>query len=225
MMAPIAWRGGTLGIELALVSVKEGELISPILDYVTRVSSIAGVSFVGVVKPFLPLITEGFGLIAGQKDESEIEVGVDTDIDLKQSATYTVIDAPKGSIDISSLSIDPHDSKLLSSGQPLSKAYCVFSIRRREQKADYGEIPALKEKYAQLQAAIRANKQKDAEDAFTAFRLEAIASQDLITKDAARLVQRAEQKLRAAFAGGGVSAPLLKAPLPAEPLSAIGLYS
>lgn len=222
MMAPVAWRGGKLGIELGLFSVKAGNLLSPILDYVTRVSSTAGVSFVGVVKPFLPLITEGLDMIAGQTQDSNLEVGVDTDINLKQTATYVIIDAPKDSIDLSRLSLDPKDKKLLLDGKSLDEAYCVFSVRRQDQKADYGEIPALKEKYAALQAAIRAGKQKDAEDALTAFRLEAIASQDLITSDAKLLVERAKDKVAAAFTGGGVSASLKKAPL--EPLSAIGLY-
>ena len=48
----------------------------------------------------------------------------------------------------------------------------------RQQKADFGEIPELKEKYATLQAAIRANKAADARDAMTAFRLATIASPD-----------------------------------------------
>lgn len=222
MMAPVAWRGGKFGIELGLFSIKAGNLLSPILDYVTRVSTLAGISFVGAVKPFLPLITEGLDMIAGQKADSSLEVGLDTDIDLKKTGTYAIIDAPKDSIAKDRLSLDPQDNKLLLDGKPLSQAYCVFSVRRQDQKADYGEIPALKEKYAALQEAIRANKQKDAEDALTAFRLEAIASQDLITDDAKLLVERARKKVAAAFTGGGVSDSLKKAP--PEPLSAIGLY-
>lgn len=226
MMAPVAWRGGKLGIELGLFSIKAGNLLSPILDYVTRVSSTAGVSFVGVVKPFLPLITEGLDIIAGQTENSSLEVGLDTDINPTQTATYAIIDAPKDSIKVADLSLDPLDHKLLLKGQSLQRAYCVFSIRRQDQKTDYGEIPSLKEKYAALQAAIRAGKQKEAEDALTAFRLEVIASQDLITNDATRLIGLAEKKVAAAFRGGPISAPSKEAEeeKPLEPLSAIGLY-
>lgn len=225
MMAPVAWRGGKFGIELGLFSIKAGNLISPLLDYVTRVSSTAGVSFVGVVKPFLPLITEGLDMIAGQTQDSNLEVGLDTDMELTQTATYAIIDAPKDSIK-GKLTLDPGDRKLLLNGQPVKLGYCVFSVRRQEQKIDYGEIPVLKEKYTALQTAIRAGKQKEAEEALTAFRLEVIASQDLITKDAAQLIERAQQKVKAAFAGGGVSARRKtdEEEEPLEPLSAIGLY-
>src|SRR5207249_8602919 len=54
MMGAVPWRGGTLGLEVGLFSVKKGNLLSPVLDYVTKVSSTAGASFVGAVKPFLP---------------------------------------------------------------------------------------------------------------------------------------------------------------------------
>jgi hypothetical protein len=222
MMAPVAWRGGPLSLEIGLFSVKAGNLLTPILEYVTKVSSAAGVSFVGAVKPFLPLIAQGMDLIAGQQDDTELEVALDTDAALTVSAMAAIIDAPKNSIDPKKLSIDPNDHKLLLDGRPLDRGYCVFSLRRTLQKADYGEIPELKERYAALQAAIRSNKKKDAEDAMAAFRLVTLTSPDLITSDATELVRRAEEKLKAAFGPGGISATLRNQP--PEPLSAIGLY-
>lgn len=221
MLAAVPWRGGNFSLQLGLFSVKSGNLLTPIIDYVTRVSSVAGISFVGVVKPFVPLITEGMDLIAGQKDDTAIEVAIDADIALQRSGIYAIIAAPKGSI-AGQLSVDAADRKLLVDGHPLERAYCVFSIRRTLQKADYGEIPELKERYAAVQAAIKGNKIKDAQDALTAFRLATIASPDLISSDARRLVAKAEQKVKDAFPAGGVS--LTQRVVVSESLSDIGLY-
>jgi hypothetical protein len=227
MMAPVAWRGGPLSLEIGLFSVKAGNLLSPILDYVTKVSSAAGVSFVGSVKPFLPLITEGMDLIAGQKDDTELEVALDTDLRLVASGYSAIIDAPKGAVDLAQLTIDRNDGKLLLAGQPLQRGYCVFSLRRTLQKPDYGEIPELKERYAAFQAAIRAGEEDRAKDALTAFRLTTITSPDLISADARALVNKAQQKLTEAFPEGGTRAVAGKREVlqdDLEPLSAIGLY-
>lgn len=205
MMGPVAWRGGTLSLEVGLFSAKSGNLLSPVLDFVTRVSETAGISYVGAVKPFLPLITEGMDMIAGQKDDTNLEVGLDTDLTLTTSTTYALVDAPKESIARDRLSIDPNDGKLMLDGQPFKKGYCVFSIRRVDRKADYGQIPSIKEKTEALYAAIRTNVQKNAEDAFTALRLEILTSPDLITRDKEVLIKKAREKVRIAFEGGGVS--------------------
>jgi len=223
MMGAVPWRGGSLSLELGLFSVKAGDLLTPVLDYVTKVSSQAGISFVGAVKPFLPLITEGMDLITGQQQETALEVGIDTNLDLKKSGVLAIINAPKGTIDPDKLELDPQDHKLLLDGKPLGRGYCVFSIRRTLQKADFGEIPELKEKYGAVQAAIRANKAKEAEEAMVAFRLATIASPDLITLDARKLVDKAQQKLKDAFPAGGIAGQVRARK--AETLAEIGLYS
>lgn len=224
MMGAAPWRGGPLNLELGLFSVKPGNLLTPILDYVTRVSSTAGISFVGAIKPFLPLITEGMDLIAGQTGDTRIAVAVDTSLTLTASGFFAIIDASKGQIDVAKLSIDPIDRKLLLNGAPLNEGYCVFSIRRALQKADYGEIPELKDRYAALQQAIKSNRKKDADEALVAFRLATITSPDLIASDAAALVAKAQEKVRQAFPGGGVAKALLLQDEPLEALSDIGLY-
>jgi len=222
MMGAVPWRGGRLGLEVGLFSIKKGNLLSPVLDYVTSVSTAAGVSFVGAVKPFLPLITAGLDLLAGQQQDTEIEIALDTDMPLTTSTTMAIIAAPKKDIDLSKLKLDPSDHKLLLDNKSLDYGYCVLSIRRVLQKTDFGEIPDLKEKYAAIQAAIKGNKIKDAEEALTAFRLATIASPDLIPSDAQGLVDRATKKVTAAFGAGGISR--VHPDTPVESLSEIGLY-
>jgi hypothetical protein len=222
MMGTVAWRGGFLTLEIGLFSVQTGNLLTPILDFVTDVSSAAGLSFVGQVKPFLPLLTKGMNLIAGQKEDTELEVAVDTTLTLTETETFAIIDAPKAEWAGKKFTIDPSDRKLLCDGKALEKGYCVFSIRRSLQKADFGEIPDLKERYAALQAAIRSNNIQRAGDELTSFRLTALTSPDLIPADASRLIEKATLRVKQAFPAGGVAMP--EATFVEEKLSAIGLY-
>lgn len=205
MMGSVAWRGGVMKLELGLFSVKSGNLLSPVLDFVTEVSTAAGVSFVGKAQPFLPLITKGLDMIAGQTDDVDLQVAVDTDLNPEATGTWAIVDVGKNGFDTASLALD-HDGKLLHNGRPLQEGYCVFSIRRTDEKPDYGEIPELKEKYAALTAAIRTRKQQETQDALAAFRSEVYASSDLIPRDADAIVEKATQRVRSAFAGGPVSA-------------------
>jgi len=198
MMGPTAYRGGPISLEFGLFSVKSGDLLSPVLDYVTRVSSVAGISFVGAIKPFLPLITEGMDLISGQAADTELEVGVDTDLTLEKSCVAAIIAKPKAEIAGEQLSLAA-DRTLLLAGKPLDCGYAVFSVRRSERKADYGEIPELREAFSQLRTAIGKGKRDDAEVALRAFRLATIASADLIPTDAEKLYAKAKRRFDAAF--------------------------
>ncbi len=220
MMGPTAFRGGPVSLEFGLFSVKSGNLLTPLLDYVTRVSTAAGISYVGAIKPFVPLITEGMDLIAGQVQDTALEVGVDTDLTLTTGSVAAIIARPKGSINPVKLSLDG-DRRLLLDGEPLDCGYATFSLRRTLVKSDYGEIPELKERYAAIQSAIKSNKEKDARDALTAFRLAAIASPDLIPSDARKLVGKVKAKLDEAFTANAAVAPSV---LREETLSDIGLY-
>ncbi len=199
LMGAVPWRGGTLHLELGLFAVKSGNLLSPVLDFVTQVSTTAGVSFIGAVTPFVPLLTKGMDLIAGQVNDVALEVAFDADLDLNTSGTYAIIAIPKTQIDTTKISIDPSDRKLLLNGSPVEYGYCVFSIRRTTQKADFGEIPELKDKYAALAGAIKSNNLQVATDALTAFRLAALTSPDLIPADADQLIAKATAQVDKAF--------------------------
>ncbi len=223
MMGATAFRGGPVSLEFGLFSVKSGNLLSPVLDYVAKVSATAGISYVGAIKPFVPLITQGMDLIAGQVQDTALEVGVDTDLDLRIGSVAAIIAKPKGSIDITKLSLDA-DRKLLLDGKALGCGYAVFSLRRTDKKLDYGEIPELKERYASVVAAIKANKEKDARDALTAFRLAAVASPDLISSDAQKLIEKVKEKVTAAFSPGGAAAIADKRLRKPEALADIKLY-
>jgi hypothetical protein len=210
MMGAVPWRGGTLGLELGLFSVKKGNLLTPFLNYVVRVSELGGISFVGQVKPFLPLISEGLELISGQTQDAAIEVAVDADLTLSSSGLCGIIAVPRDSIDTSKLTLDPSDCTLLLEGKALQEAYCVFSIRRTDQKADYGAIPEIKAAWSGVSAAILANNKPQADEALSMFKRTVLMSPDLISRDRQGLIQKAMERVSEAFPRG--PAPVGRAP-------------
>jgi hypothetical protein len=201
LMGAIPYRGGPISLELGLFSVKSGNLLSPVIDYVTKVSKVAGISYVDAVKPFVPLISEGMDLIAGQTQDALLEIGLDTDLIWSQSGLGAIVALPRNAVNPKKITFS--DGVLLYDGQELNCAYAVFSLRHSKTKPDYGEIPELKKKYAEFIAALNLDKKKEARDALMAFRLAVISSPDLITQDAERLAIKAKKIYEAAFPEGG----------------------
>jgi len=206
IMVTTPWRGNPFGLQLGLFSVKADNLLSPLIDFVTKISDKAGISAVTKLNPFIPLVTQGLDLIAGQKNDTEIELAVDTDLALDASRLCALIAKPKGEIKLGDLTVDPQDRKLLHRGKPLDAAYCVFSIRYSEQNPEWGQIPALQEAYADFTKAVGSGKHQDAEEALAAFNRQLVISPDLIAKDKQVLIAKARQQLKDAFPGGGQAA-------------------
>lgn len=222
LMGAVPYRGGSISLQLGLFSVKNGNLISPVMDYVTKVSSVAGISFAGTVKPFLPLIVEGMDLLAGQVANTVLEVGVDTDSKFSKSGVFAIIDKPKS--EINEKEIIYKDNVLYQNGCELDCGYAVFSLRHNLTKPDYGEIPELRVKYKAFQTAIAKGSQLDARDALTAFKFSAIGSPDLTTNDAIKLVEKAGKIYEVAFDGGPKATSYIIKTKKIEELSEIGLY-
>ena len=206
IMGAMPWRGDPFGLELGLFSVKSGNLLTPLVNFVAKVSDKAGISVLTKIDQFAPLITEGLDMIAGQTDDTAIELAIDTDLSLSDSRLCALIALPKGAIDSADLTIDARDRKLLKNGKPLSAAYCVFSIRCTDRNSDWGKIASLRESYADFIRAVTSGKHRDAEEALAAFNRHVIVTPDLISVDKDRLRAKARADLQSAFPGGGQAA-------------------
>jgi hypothetical protein len=225
IMRAMPWRGDPFGVELGLFSVKSGNLLTPLINYVTKVSDKAGISVLTKLDPFMPLITEGLDMIAGQRNDTEVELAIDTDLSLAQSGLFALVAKPKAEFETATLTIDPTDRKLLRSGKPLQAAYCVFSIRSTKRNADWGTIPALQSSYSDFAAAITSGRHKDAEEALAAFNRQVIVCPDLISADKERLKAKAKADLHEAFPGGGQAAsPMARQQFETRQLADLNLY-
>ena len=89
----------------------------------------------------------------------------------------------------------------MQNGQPLQAAYCVFSIRSRNDNPEWGKIPALQESYADFLRAITSGKHQEAEEALAGFNRQVIVCPDLISADKDLLKDKARKDLRDAFPG------------------------
>jgi hypothetical protein len=201
-LGPIAWRGGSLDLELGLFSVKSHDLTTPFLDMISSISKHVGVSFVGPAASFMPLIRKGIELVTGAESAASLEIGLD--INLVQPATgcYALIAADRRNIDEQKLSVDAKDKRLLLNGETFrDHPWLVFRIGKDDKRPDFGTVPDLKHALDAFRAAVRSRKRKDAEDALTYFRVTALTSPDLIRADAKRLAAKAEDVMKASFAG------------------------
>lgn len=225
-MGAMPWRGGPLSLELGLFSVKSGNILGPLVDYVTKVSEKSGISAAVKLDPFLPLITEGLDIIIGQKQDTEIELAINSDINLTESRLCAIVALPKNELNESQLSIDRVDRKLLLNGKPLDAGYCVFSIRYSDRNPDWGAIEALKTAYADFNQAILSGKHKDAEEALAGFNRQVVVCPDLIDSDKERLRAKVKQALIDAFPGGGQSADItdIRKRFEGRSLSDLNLY-
>ncbi|MEO8576210.1 MAG: hypothetical protein ABI556_05910, partial [Gemmatimonadales bacterium] len=220
---PVAWRGGNLDLEMGLFSVKSSDLAEPFIGLITDIASTAGVSFVAAAAPFVPAIKKGMELLAGKIGDGSLEIGISTTLSPPTTGTFAVIGIGKTSIDMTRLSVDPSDYRLLLDKQPVEGApYLVFRLSKSEQRPDFGSIPELADAYTDLNAKVRAGIEAPARDALKFFTRVVLTSPDLIQPDADKMIEKATAIVDKVFAGGPTGGKTNVVP---SRLADIGLYA
>lgn len=225
MFKVIPWRGDPLDLELGLFSVKTGNIASDIADYVVRLSNTIAPGITSTFDPLVPLVTEGLDMMAGQTEEVELELAVDTSLQLEFGKHYALIRLPRKQVDPQKLSV-AEGGRLLHDGRDVDASYCLFSIRPRRDNPEWGNIEDLRKRFAELKTAIRSGKQGDAEDAMAAFRRTVMVCPDLIMADKTKLIDLADNQMQLAFAGGAISSTQSrKKPMEGMSLEDLPLYA
>jgi flagellar biosynthesis/type III secretory pathway protein FliH len=136
------------------------------------------------------------------------------------------IRAPKGSVRVDKLRVDPADFRLLDeTGNVNRYPYLVVEVQADTRRADWFKIPELASAYKEIQEEYRRGRQQAVEEALATFRRVALTCNDLQEADARQLAD----KVLATYASSGPPAPAVRgsskrqADLPE--LSEIGLYS
>ncbi|WP_026732873.1 hypothetical protein [Fischerella sp. PCC 9605] len=202
LLGPIPYRGGCLGFELGLFSVKETDLAAPFIDVLETIASKAGVSFVSAAIPFIEPLKKGIDALTGASDGSILEIGVSAGMTPPKTGWYVVMRAQKGTVNVSDLLVTQPDYRLVSrtTGQLVQNyPYMVFCISASIQRSDWFRLPDLQKPYQKLREAVESQDYQEAQDLLTTFRRIALWSPDLITQDARRLANLISEKVREAL--------------------------
>ena len=196
ILGPVPYIGG-LSVELGLFSVKGSDLAGPYIDLLSSLSQKAGVGFLNAALPFVEPLRTGADLLFGNTNQSQLEIGLDQTWGNVTNGYCILMRAPKGTVNISTLELDPSDNRLVDGrGKPFADyPYLVFEISRSQRRDDWMLIPELKQAWDAIGTAAKAGKQDDAEQLLKQFVLIARWSPDLVPADAKRLADLATSKL------------------------------
>ena len=217
LLGPVPYVGGDVELEIGLFSIQSADLAAPYLKLLESLSSAAGVSYFAAALPFAKPILDGIQLLTGGNDASILELGLSKTERAPKTGYVVVVRAPKGSIDVSNLRVDPTDFTLLDrrGGAISDFPYLVLELTAQRERDDWALIPELRQAYAHVQQSVRAGKWTDAKAALAAFKLTAWTCNDLLLDDAERLAKEVEATI----------APLLRAPIEAPPLDSLRLFA
>jgi hypothetical protein len=196
LLGPVPYRGGDLGLEIGLFSIKSADLAGPYLNLLEDISKVAGVSYVSAAMPFVEPIKTGINLLAGADKDSILEVGHSRASLPPRTGYFAVIRAPRGSIDTSQLRL-ADDRRLEIAGTAIRNyPYIVWSLELTPHRSDWFLIPELQKAYADLRVAVQTGRSEVVDDSFAAFRRLALTSPDLLFEDAGVVAKKVEQQVK-----------------------------
>lgn len=195
VLGPVPYRGGDLEVELGLFSVKSADLADPFLSVLEELSSLAGVSFVTVAKPFVAPLKRGIDLLTGADGANILEIGLAKTFPQARTGYFLVMRAPVGSVPVADLKLGS-DGKLLLNGAPVEKyPYIVLKVGASSVRPDWQQIPDIAEPYKILDDAVRRRNRDDVKEALGAFKVAALWSPDLLNRDAKRINELVETRV------------------------------
>ena len=198
LVGPVPYTGGDVELELGLFSVASSDLAGPYVQLLESLSKTAGVSFMSAALPFAGPILEGMKLLTGSQKDVTLEIGVSTTMASPRLGYFTAIRAPKNTLDVKKLSVDPADFRLLHGGNPLGDyPYVVLELSARPDRPDWHQIPELAAVYKRLQDDYRGGRPGATEEAMAQFRRVALTCNDLLDGDARRLVDKVTAQYQA----------------------------
>lgn len=192
------YRGGDVELEVGLFSIKAVDMADSFLDLLEQIGGLAAVPYISTAIPFIPLMKQGFDLLTGTGDTSILEIGLSKNYTSLNTGYFIVMRANQGSISVDDLYVNDTDFKLLyGDGQQVKEyPYMVFQIEASTKRDDWYKIPELKETYSILQSDVRQGHYNDARESLNVFKRTALTCNDLLFKDAKKLVSDVENKVK-----------------------------
>lgn len=201
ILGPLPYRGDKLELEIGLLSVPADNLAKPFLETLSKMSSVAGVSFVATAQPFVEPIEAGVSLLTGAKNAPELEIGLYTTLHELQTGYYAAISAPKGQLKTTAITIDETDFSLFHDGKLIDDySYFVFEVIATTQRDDWFNIPHIHEPHEELLKAITTPDINMAKKLLAKLSLAIQFSPDILRPDADILLRNIDTDIKQAIA-------------------------
>ena len=197
-MGPIPYRGGQLALEIGLFSIKSVDLAAPYLEVLEAMSKQAGVAFINAALPFAGPLKTGINLLVGGGDNSPLEIGLAASAWNPETGYFVVMRAPKGSVAVNALKVDPTDYRLIGPDhKPVGDyPYMVLKVEAVASRDDWFNIKELQKPYQELKENIRGGDVEAAKNSFIFFKRSALTCDDLLFEDAKKLVAKVDGTLK-----------------------------
>ncbi|HEY6979074.1 MAG TPA: hypothetical protein VH396_22415 [Chitinophagaceae bacterium] len=195
LLGPIPYRGGKLDMEIGLFSIKSADLAAPFLNLLTKMSDLAGVSYIASALPYAEPLKDGINLLTGGADDTVLEIGISKTFEPINTGYYIVMRAPKEEIAIKDLQID-NDYKLMDVNKNPIKdyPYLVFQIFTTKERTDWFNIPDIASSYKKLQDDVNKGDFTSADESLRFFKRIVLTSNDLIFSDARTIISKVEEE-------------------------------
>lgn len=225
ILGPVPYRG-QLSLQLGLFCAKGSDLVEPYIDLLTTISHAAGVAFVSQMTPFIEPLRKGADLLFGVSDNAQLEIGIDRAWGDLETGNWLMMRAPKGTVNVSSLCLDPNDFKLVTQGGTpfLTFPYVVFGIDASSERSDWFLVPQLRNAWTAIGEAAMKQQADLAEQRLKYFELVCRWSDDLVPADQERLGKLARERLPDLEKRTTISAPRAVAAHPLGLLEDLPLY-
>jgi hypothetical protein len=197
LLGPVPYVDGDLEMEIGLFSVAASNLAAPYLSLLETLSKTAGVSFISAAVPLSGPILEGVKLLTGSDRDVRLEIGLSITDSRPRQGYCVAMRAPKDTVKLSDLRLDPSDFRLLGrDGRPIRDyPYLVIEVSSADQRPDWFKIPELAKAYSRIQSLYR-DGSDDTEAALQMFRRIAKTCNDLTLPDAEKLADKVESMYR-----------------------------
>jgi hypothetical protein len=195
LLGPVPYIGGDLCMEIGLFTVAAADLAGPYLELIQNLSETAGVSYVSAALPFVKPILQGMKLLTSSQGQTSLSIGFATTMPIPRLGYCVAISAPKGTLQVDRLRLDPSDFRLLDDKGPIKGFnYLVIEVAALKQRSDWSGIPEISGAFKAIQTEYRAGRKRGVEDALTVFRRVALTCNDLVESHAEALVQKVRDK-------------------------------
>jgi len=205
---PTPYIGGEFDLQIGLFSVVQENLAATFLTTVTDLSGVIGTGFAAAAAPYVGVLQTAMKMLSGASGHVRLEVGLDETYTNLSTGTFALVAADSKQHKPADFTFDTATKQLNYQGRAYVDApYVIFAIEASKERADWGTIPEIATAYKALQDKIKDPHADTAvrNEALAAFRVATLLSPDLISDDAARLVDLVTTRtaaLIAAMAGG-----------------------